>query len=307
MPNSLTQALQAAFTHGERLRLIPIARLETIREELREFEGLEDLNGFQRWLVRERFDLEKPEAEFTVRSIVLVAIPHPAYASVALAWRGRVYETLSLVRSDFDGTEGALAASLGRLGFQMRNAPDLPLKRLAARSGLAAYGRNNVCYIDGIGSQFSLAAYYTDVPGEDDGWAELLTPAACERCKACLRSCPTGAIREGRFLIDNERCLSYLNESANAFPDWLPASAHHTLYDCLKCQLRCPLNKDSGKILGRPIRFEEAETEALLAGVRFADYTPALAVKAKYLGMDEWPDGIAQNLRTLIELSEGDR
>jgi epoxyqueuosine reductase len=36
----------------------------------------------------------------------------------------------------------------------------LPLKSLAVRSGLAAYGRNNVCYVPGMGSFLELVGLY---------------------------------------------------------------------------------------------------------------------------------------------------
>jgi epoxyqueuosine reductase len=185
-------------------------------------------------------------------------------------------------------------------------APDLPLKRLAARSGLAAYGRNNVCYVDGMGSHLSFAAYYSDVPCDDERWMELRPAARCARCKVCLNDCPTGAIRESRFLIDNQRCLSYLNESSGDFPGWLPASVHHCVYDCLRCQLRCPMNKEvAGNVTG-PIEFDREETEMLLAGAPVGSLPPALQRKARHLGIDEWPpDAIARNLKTLFERDGG--
>jgi epoxyqueuosine reductase len=38
------------------------------------------------------------------------------------------------------------------------------LKRLAVRSGLARYGRNNVTYVEGMGSFLELSASLTDMP-----------------------------------------------------------------------------------------------------------------------------------------------
>jgi len=49
---------------------------------------------------------------------------------------------------------------------------NLPLKTLAVRSGLAKYGRNNITYIDGMGSFYRLVAYYTDIPPQENNWTE---------------------------------------------------------------------------------------------------------------------------------------
>ncbi|MFW5685834.1 MAG: 4Fe-4S double cluster binding domain-containing protein [Spirochaetota bacterium] len=119
----------------------------------------------------------------------------------------------------------------------------LPLKRLAVSCGLAVYGRNNITYVAGMGSFLTLAAHYSNLEPEDLDWSEPVTAKACARCEACVAACPTGAIRADRFLIDNERCLSYFNESPGTFPPWLSANVHHCVYDCLICQSACPMNR----------------------------------------------------------------
>jgi len=40
-------------------------------------------------------------------------------------------------------------------GFRLAN-QQLPLKTLAVKSGLARYGRNNICYVEGWAASFSL-------------------------------------------------------------------------------------------------------------------------------------------------------
>jgi epoxyqueuosine reductase len=298
----MSTSLAAAFTHGEQFRLIPIERLAGLKEELRAFRESEPLNTFQRWIVDDHYRLDVPPSDFPVRSILLVAIPHPPYATVELRRHGELRRCLSLVQSDFEATTKDLGVALGSLGFRVAPALDLPLKRLAARSGLAAYGRNNICYAEGLGSHFSLAAYFSDIPCGHEPWAEIRPAPACDRCTACLRSCPTGAIREGRFLIDNERCLSFLNERAEDFPAWLPAEAHHALYDCLACQRRCPMNRKLADRVVGPVLFDEEETEALWAGVPVDELPPALQRKARTLGLHQWPpQAIARNVRALFE------
>ncbi|MBN1649547.1 MAG: 4Fe-4S binding protein [Spirochaetales bacterium] len=123
----------------------------------------------------------------------------------------------------------------------------------------------------------------------------------CAACQACANICPTGAITEHSFLVDNEKCLSYLNESGNPFPEWLPESVHHCVYDCLKCQLVCPMNMEQVKQVAAPVQFSESETELLLSDAGFREYPASLQKKAFYLGLHQWPDGLARNIRVLIE------
>lgn len=301
----MSPTMTAAFTKGEQVRLIPVEKLQTLKQELRAFREGEALNGFQRWILDEKFTLEVPPCDHAVRSILLVAIAHRPWANVELDRRGRRIRCLSLAVGDFDDKARELGERLAAAGLRLTRAPELPLKRLAARSGLAAYGRNNICYAEGLGSHFFLAAFFTDVPCEDGPWLELRMATACDHCAACRRSCPTGAIREDRFLIDNERCLSYLNESPGPFPAWLSASAHHALYDCLRCQQHCPMNRTQETRLAATVRFDEEETEALLAAVPAEQRSPALREKARAMGLDQWPaEAIARNVRVLLEQAE---
>ena len=53
-----------------------------------------------------------------------------------------------------------------------------------------------------------------------------------------------------------------------------------------------------GWVVG-PIRFDAAETEGLLSGRWLEDSRSPLAEKARFLGMHQWPDGVAKNLRAI--------
>ena len=138
---------------------------------------------------------------------------------------------------------------------------------------------------------------------DDQSWFDVTMASKCTDCDACLKNCPTQAIQKGRFLIDNEKCLSYLNESGDPFPEWLPESVHHCVYDCLKCQMVCPMNNEHKKEVVGPVRFTESETNRLMSGNRSDDDSDLFQKKARYLGLHQWPDGIAKNIKILIENS----
>ncbi len=237
----------------------------------------------------------------------MMAVPRPTYAKVEFAWQGKIYHTLSLASSEMDSddaptvTKEYLDNYLSPKGYHIKYASNMPLKRLATRSGLAVYGRNNICYVEGMGSSLTLVAYFTDMPCTEDDWAEIRQAETCNNCYICINNCPTKAIRKDSFLIDNERCLSYFNESPEEFPEWIPLSAHHCVYDCLKCQLKCPMNKKYINHVIGPIEFSEEETNRLIAGAKYHEFNPVLQRKVKILGMDKWLEAIPRNLLVLFE------
>jgi epoxyqueuosine reductase len=295
---------QWAARHGNKLQLIPISRLQDIKAELEVFRKTEELNGFQKWIISDLYKFDLPPADFTIRSILIIAIPHPFYATVEFIKQGKKYNFLSLVMSDFEQTEKDLQDFLATQNYHILPAPNIPLKRMAVKSGLAVYGRNNITYVEGLGSLYSFASYFSDAPCDDPTWVELRMAERCTHCWACFNNCPTGAIRKDRFIIDNERCLSNLNESPGEFPAWLPKSVHHCLYDCLKCQIICPMDKAYLSNTIGPIQFSEDETERLISGGPLDAFSPELKQKSKLLGLEPWLDNIPRNLKVLFELSD---
>lgn len=296
--------------HGDKCRIISIERLNDIKSDIESFMKNENLNQFQKYIVNKLYKLEMPDVDFVSRSIIIMAVPRPAYAEVEFIWQGNKYLLKSLALSNID-TEDAVTVTMQYLknflepkNFHVEYAPNLPFKRLAVRSGLAVYGRNNICYVDGMGSFLTLVAYFTDVACTEDEWKEIKCADICTNCRSCIESCPTNAIRDDRFLINNEKCLSYFNESPGEFPEWIPLTAHHCIYDCLKCQTNCPMNKKYlGNVIG-PIKFNEEETYLLLAGKQFHEFGLDLQKKIKLLGMDQWLKAIPRNLKILFELSK---
>jgi epoxyqueuosine reductase len=152
-----------------------------------------------------------------------------------------------------------------------------------------------------MGSYLLYDAYFTDIPAPEDTWRSVQNREECRTCKACIKNCPTGAILQERFLIDNQRCLSAINEMPGEFPDWLPKSVHHTLYDCLRCQEICPINLPYQNNVLRGIRFNETETAMLLESIPYEEFSPEMKEKSSLLGLNRWLEAIPRNLRALLE------
>lgn len=263
-----------------------------------------ELNGFQNWIITSFYDFSYPKANFDIKSILIIAIPHPMYSEVYFEYKSKKYSCLSLVSSDFDYLIEIVRQNSVENFFSYIEATNLPLKRIGAQSGLAKYGRNNLTYIEGLGSNFSYIAFFTDIEPIVNELLPISFSKLCNNCSICKEICPTKAINDKSFIIDNEKCLSFLNENSEPFPEWLPLSVHHSLYDCLYCQLNCPMNSKYKIKKGDSIFFTEDEIMKLINQDIIDDSEIVLLKKVKYLGLDQWPAGIAKNIMKIIEKTE---
>jgi epoxyqueuosine reductase len=155
---------------------------------------------------------------------------------------------------------------LPKSGCRIEPAAGVHLKLLAVRSGLGKYGRNNVCYVDGMGSYAALYAFFTDHPFAGNDWRPIGMMDACKRCVMCYGICPTGAIRKDPFVIDAGRCVTLYNEIEGPFPKWIRPGAHDALMGCMKCQKHCPENAKVAQSSGRLEDVTEEETRKILNG-----------------------------------------
>lgn len=291
-----------ALAHNDRLKVISIEHLAELKAILEDFGKEETLNNFQNWIINKLYKFEMPEETFKINSIILVAVHHPFYAKVNFIKDGQSKTFFSLVRADFDKVEDYLTKFAAEKGYSIKLAKNLPFKRLATHSGLAKYGRNNITYIDGLGSNFSYIAYFTDMLCEEDTWGEMQNTDFCNKCELCLKECPTKAILKDKFLIDSQKCLSCINEMPGDFPAWIPKTAHHTLYDCLICQRVCPMNREQLNNVMEDICFTEEETNMLLEGKPIDTFSEEFKAKVYMLGINEWYKAIPRNLKTLFEI-----
>ncbi|MDP4094821.1 MAG: 4Fe-4S double cluster binding domain-containing protein [Bacillota bacterium] len=175
----------------------------------------------------------------------------------------------------------------------------LPKKPLSVHGGLAEYGRNNLVYVEGMGSFHRLTAFATDALIDSYQWRGLKRMETCDSCKACLNNCPTGAIRYENPIIDADRCLTFHNEQSAQFPEWIEATWHHALVGCLRCQDACPNNraqKNNRKFIGT---FDSTETELIITQKPFSDLPEILQEKLKKFSMDIYYHTLSKNLQVL--------
>jgi epoxyqueuosine reductase len=270
-----------------RAAIVPVECLSRLKDDIVRFRESEALNGYQDWIVNKGYTLDVPELPFAPKSILTVAVRNKL-ANVVFEHEGkRLRDMYGLNQL------GGLISFLGLLAPKDMYALEfsfwLPNKRLAVCSGLAEYGRNNITYIDGWGNFFTLYSYLTDMPCEGAyTWRGITNMEQCASCGVCIGNCPTKAIRENRFLIDNEICMTNFEESDQPFPDWLPERAYQSVFGCFRCQEICPKNKDVLKNITETVAFDETETGLLMAGTARDDMPESLLRKLEQLGIDDW-------------------
>ncbi len=188
-------------------------------------------------------------------------------------------------------------------GHKIEKATQVHLKLLAVRSGLGRYGRNNLCYVEGMGSLLKLFAYFTDHQFEEDNWTEIRMIDDCEDCKICKSQCPSNCITEDNFVIDAGKCLALYNEIEGEFPKWIDPNAHNALMGCMKCQLHCPANREVIKLTGRLEDVTEEETKKILKGAPDRKLLDSLSNKLRNFypttSKDSFPI-FTRNLRVLL-------
>jgi len=194
----------------------------------------------------------------------------------------------------------AVAATLAPGGFTATGFSP-PLKTLAACTGLASYGRNNIAYVPGFGSYLIFGACLSDAPPPGDApWVEPRELERCERCSACLRACPTEAIGADRFLLHTERCLTWVNEDEAPFPAWVDPAWHTCAVGCLRCQQVCPENAGVELAVATPEEFDEEESRLILAAAHPSLLSPETTAKLERCGLDYSPALIARNVAALL-------
>jgi epoxyqueuosine reductase len=301
----LSEVLQRAEERGLALRLISAQHLQEVRADVEtpHLEGLFDEEFYQERLIS--FDWDPPQGLPDATSIMVVAVPDPQ-RRITFEWHRRsvpatVPPTYLYWQSVDKRVEDALSEILQPDGYHVTLA-NLPKKLTAVHSGLAAYGRNNVTYVPGKGSFNRLVVFWSDLPCDEDRWQELRMMGACEKCQACQRACPTGAIDPARFLLRAERCLTFLNEKPPevAFPAWVDPSWHNCLVGCLHCQRVCPANKEVTDWMEGDEVFSEEETALLLDAVAQEHLPPETLAKLERLDLIELLDVLPRNLSALV-------
>jgi epoxyqueuosine reductase len=287
-------------------RVVSISNLHLLQKEIVGFrdQGLFDDEFYEQRLGFFRF--QPPDALPQARSVIVIAVPRPQ-TRATFTWNGHarplvIPPTYTAYDRTRENVEKIVAEILSEKEHRLARTA-LPLKLLAAQSGLGQYGRNNVCYVSGMGSFLQLVAMYSDMPCEEDAWQEATMMKSCQECDLCRLACPTGAIPSDRFLLRAERCVSYHNEKKTdvPFPNWLDSTWHNCVVGCMRCQNACPENRQFTQWIGEEEKFSEEETSLLLEGVTRDKLPIETLRKLERLSLTDYLDSLPRNLSVFFK------
>lgn len=289
---------------GCKVKFVSVEHLEELQAEIMQRHSKQEFDLLFAKEYLPRFKFQAP-AELDAKSIIILAMPRPPTKAIFNYKGTKRAFILPPTYTAYDEKrlhiEALVAKAVGALGYRIAT-PYLPLKLLAARSGLARYGRNNIAYVEGMGSFMRLTAVYSDMPITEDHWGETEVMPQCQNCNLCQNACPTDAISADRFLLHAERCITYHNEKDSdiPFPDWITPEWHNCLIGCMKCQAACPQNQPYLKQVGETAEFSEEETELLLKGTPSEKIPAATLQKMKLLGLTDYFSMMPRNLSVLL-------
>ncbi|MFM2596555.1 tRNA epoxyqueuosine(34) reductase QueG [Vibrio harveyi] len=179
-----------------------------------------------------RMDYLPPEAKFASN------LANKNHAYISRYALGRDYH--KLVRKQLNKLGKLIEQEVGQFGYRpfVDSAPLLE-RPLAQKAGLGWTGKHSLILDKDCGSWFFLGELLIDLPLPVD------EPSVdqCDKCKACITSCPTQAIVDEK-VVDARRCISYLTiEFDGVIPEEFRKPMGNRIYGCDDCQLVCPWNR----------------------------------------------------------------
>jgi epoxyqueuosine reductase len=306
--NNIIEMIKPSMSEkGYAVQIVSIEHLKDLQKDIEILKNSELTSDLINIITNYFYSFELPDVPFKINSVIIAASPKPL-VRVKFNLKNNAVSLLHHTYVDIDKTEDIkqnLKELINGKGYNLIETAGLPQKLLAVRSGLAKYGRNNITYVEGMGSLQELTTFYSDIPCTEGNWHEVQQMDLCKACRSCVNICPTAAITEDRYLIRAERCMTYLNEfvwpEVKDFPSWLDPSAHNCIHGCILCQTHCPQNKKViNKTLG-PIEFNEEETTLLLEGKPLTELPEELIIKLKRLNLaDDYFSLLPRNLKALL-------
>lgn len=309
-PTPLRAALAAAFDQaGIQHALAPVGVVASLREEIL---GIRDRGLLADDLFdsyQEYWRFVAPDSVAEPRTLIVVAWQSSPLKIRFHLEAGPLDAAIPPTYISTDGRSRCLEVAssvLGSAGCGVDWAR-VPVKLLAARTGLTRYGRNNLAYAPALGSYLRLGALCTDAdlgatdwegPGAGDAGLEFLDE--CAHCHACQRACPTGCIPADGTVINAARCLTEANENEGEWPAWVPPESHNSLVGCMRCQEACPVDRMYlGTETELVAEFDREETELILKDLALDDLPVELKSRLAAVDLDEYSRVLGRNLRAL--------
>ena len=149
--------------------------------------------------------------------------------------KDRLFAVMEFLKESFPGFEGRPFVD---------SAPVLE-RFWAVKAGLGFIGQNNFFISPIYGLRTIIGVIISNIPAGRFPQHDPLPVEECESCGACLKACPSGALR-APFDLDARKCISYLTiESHDPLPGQLASSETRRgwRFGCEECMRACPWDK----------------------------------------------------------------
>ena len=112
----------------------------------------------------------------------------------------------------------------------------------AVKAGLGFIGQNNFFISPDFGLRTIIGVIVCNIPTGRFALQAPLAATECGACGACLRACPTGALR-APFDLDARRCIAYLTVESHAPIPLTLEERQGWRFGCEACMQACPWDK----------------------------------------------------------------
>ncbi len=126
-------------------------------------------------------------------------------------------------------------------GHKAIHGQHVPLKYVADKIGLGAYGKNGIFQTSQYGSYIALRSILTEAEFPADAFDDNFSP--CSGCEKCITACPTGAIY-APYKVNPKLCINPMNRRDHYIQPHKRAKMQNWISGCDICQDVCPTNRN---------------------------------------------------------------
>jgi len=180
----------------------------------------------------------------TVKTIIILGVyaydEAAIYKNTRQELRGKTARTYSYYPVIRQIAE-CIVSFLEEHGHKAIQGQNIPLKFVADRIGIGAYGKNGILQTAQYGSYIALRNILTEVELAPDNFKKTLTP--CEKCEKCINACPTGALY-APYKVNPKLCINPITRRETYIEPQIRSKMQNWIHGCDICQEVCPANKN---------------------------------------------------------------
>jgi epoxyqueuosine reductase len=228
-----------------------------------------------------------PDAQAIIILGVSAYDRNAVYKNLRQQLRGKVARTYSyypVVRQVAEKVANLIEQS----GYKAVPGQNVPLKFVADRIGLGAYGKNGLLLTKQYGSYVGFRDVVTDMPIAPDRFEKMTPP--CDDCELCLQACPTRALY-APYKVNPRLCINPLTRKQKYIQPELRLKMQNWVCGCDICQEVCPVNR---KLVVRDVDPRSGFDSLHHASHKYLDNIERTPLLTDILG-EAYPDVIRRN------------